>query len=872
MTVSRFIGLTLLRLFDLEASGEVFLKHKPQNFLKRFFIKIIELTLGLLCFQHCAYADGTISQIPCYVGAGYGYSCPAYENDAKAAAQVIIQMYGAGIAIDNVDCEGNWYHTSVSPAEETCQVSIHYTNAGGTWYETHPIGVDTFYWCGANGISIGNSQCACKPGSAANTITIGNVSRQDCFPVSEAPQTTTNQCTIPHGGDPIFPTMGTERFIQNTGFEVGGKDLIFTYDSAQHSPLLNSAPYALGTDLPLKDSALGDVWSISLESKLVLYPSLFNARIVRGDGTFVNFSGDGAGTFNGIGGTPDRLIKLSNGYLYYDQADMTMTDFTTVTRLDGRSYTQSSTSSTSGATRTVQDNFGRSIVFTFSPDGLLVSIKGADGAVLIPQFSASGNLSGIVWPDGKNIVFNYENNSFPWAMTGITDEAGSRYSVIGYDAMGRAVSSSLAGGVDLYQVTYLTSAPLIQVHDVMDSNLGIVFRSRQWMPPESATIKIANEQESTLQSVSVQGIPQASSQTRPAGSGCASSSSTQVFDVNANVTSRDDFNGNRVCYSYDQSRNLRTVQLEGLAGGASGKSCPANLTTYSPSAADLAHPERKTTTTWHPDWALKVREAQPKKITTWVYNGQADPVGGGTASCVSPVTTLPDGKPIAVLCARYEQATTDATGASGFSATATGNARKWSYTYNQYGQMLTETIPKLSSTDTLLRTTTYAYYGSTSLSGGVGHTLGDLYTVTNPLGQKTTYTSYDAAGRLLSSQDANGTTTTRTYWSRGWLKSQSVTPAAGGGAPQTMNYAYWPTGLLQTATLADGSTLNYSYDRAHRLTDVTDGAGNKMHYILDNSGNHTGEQISDASGVLARNVTRVFDALNRVQSVTGLAR
>jgi len=222
---------------------------------------------------------------------------------------------------------------------------------------------------------------------------------------------------------------------------------------------------------------------------------------------------------------------------------------------------------------------------------------------------------------------------------------------------------------------------------------------------------------------------------------------------------------------------------------------------------------------------------------------------------------------LAVLCARYEQATTDATGALGLSASVSGATQKWSYTYNRYGQVLTEATPKQSATDTLSHTTTYAYYADTSFSGAVGHATGDLQMVTNPLGQATMYTSYDKAGHLLSSTDANGTVTTWTYLPRGWLHTQTVAPAA--GASLTTTYDYWPTGMLKTVTMPDTSALNYTYDDAHRLTDVTDGAGNKVHYVLDNMGNRTSEQVSDASGNLASSVARVFDALNRVQAVTG---
>ena len=408
----------------------------------------------------------------------------------------------------------------------------------------------------------------------------------------------------------------------------------------------------------------------------------------------------------------------------------------------------------------------------------------------------------------------------------------------------------------------------MSVSDVLMDPVDLV-RTTSWQAPDALFITGPNGTVSTLNSSTILGRPALTSQSQPAGSGCTASASAQAYDDNGNVASRDDFNGNRACYAYDTSRNLQTVILAGLQGGAAGKACPTNLASYTPSASDAAHPERKTTTVWHPDWALKAREAEPKKITTWVYNGQPDPIGGGSASCVTPAATLPDGKPIAVLCARYEQATTDATGALGVSATVTGATRKWSYTYNQYGQVLTETTPKQSPTDSLSHTTIYTYYSDTSISSNVGHTLGDLYTVTNPRGQASTFTSYDGAGRLLSSTDANNVVTAQTYWPRGWLRTQTVTPAS--GAALTTTYDYWPTGLLKTVTMPDASTLNYTYDDAHRLTDITDAAGNTIHYVLDNVGNRTGEQISDSSGNLASAVSRVFDALNRVQSQTGLA-
>ncbi|MGH6638685.1 MAG: RHS repeat domain-containing protein, partial [Polaromonas sp.] len=67
----------------------------------------------------------------------------------------------------------------------------------------------------------------------------------------------------------------------------------------------------------------------------------------------------------------------------------------------------------------------------------------------------------------------------------------------------------------------------------------------------------------------------------------------------------------------------------------------------------------------------------------------------------------------------------------------------------------------------------------------------------------------------------------------------------------------------------DGTTLGYSYDAAHRLVGVTDAKGNTVSYTLDNMGNRVGEQVKDPQGNLQRNITRVYDALNRVQQITG---
>jgi YD repeat-containing protein len=245
---------------------------------------------------------------------------------------------------------------------------------------------------------------------------------------------------------------------------------------------------------------------------------------------------------------------------------------------------------------------------------------------------------------------------------------------------------------------------------------------------------------------------------------------------------------------------------------------------------------------WHPDWRLETRRFEPKKLTTWVYNG----------------------KPIAVVCKQVEQATSDDTGGAGFGATAVGTARIQRWTYNRWGQVLTANGPRTDNPGGRDDLTTYEYYADTQADW----TLGDLKQVTNALGHVTRFTKYDRNGRLLQQIDANGTVTDTAYTPRGWLKQVKLTPA-GSATSQTTVYEYDPVGQMTRATLPDGTSATYTYDAARRLTEVADSAGNKVSYTLDAMGNRTKEEWKDPGGTLRKTITRTIDALNRVQQVVG---
>jgi YD repeat-containing protein len=225
---------------------------------------------------------------------------------------------------------------------------------------------------------------------------------------------------------------------------------------------------------------------------------------------------------------------------------------------------------------------------------------------------------------------------------------------------------------------------------------------------------------------------------------------------------------------------------------------------------------RTITTQWHATYRLPTQITEPGRTTTFNY----DTNGNLLSKTIS----------------------------------AGGSNRTWSYAYNANGQILTATGPRTDVTDV----TNYAY-----------DSYGNLASITNAVGQITTLSNYDANGRVGLITDPNGATTAFTYAPRGWLTNKVVTA---GAIVQSTTYSYDNAGQLTQVTLPDNSTVSYTYDAAHRLIKTQDSLGNSINYTLDLWGNRMSEAVTDPNGVLTRQVSRIFDAVNRLQQVTGAAQ
>jgi YD repeat-containing protein len=277
--------------------------------------------------------------------------------------------------------------------------------------------------------------------------------------------------------------------------------------------------------------------------------------------------------------------------------------------------------------------------------------------------------------------------------------------------------------------------------------------------------------------------------------------------------------GDTKTYTYDANGNIATRTDWNGNQTTYAYDLSRNLETRRVEASGTAQ-ARTISTQWHPAYRLPSAIAEPQRLTTFSYDGNGN------------------------LLTKSEQATSDVTGAQAFNAAAVGTPRVWRYTYNDVGQVLT-------ATDPLGNLSSYSYDDQ-----------GNLVAVTNAAGHVTTLSHYDAHGRVGRIVDPNGLITDLSYHPRGWLSAKTV-----GG--ETTGYEYDGVGQLTKATLPDGSSLTYTYDDAHRLTDIADSLGNRIAYTLDLTGNRIKEQVTDPTGTLVRQTTRVYDALNRLQKITG---
>ena len=168
-----------------------------------------------------------------------------------------------------------------------------------------------------------------------------------------------------------------------------------------------------------------------------------------------------------------------------------------------------------------------------------------------------------------------------------------------------------------------------------------------------------------------------------------------------------------------------------------------------------------------------------------------------------------------------------------------------SFTYNSQGQLTSITGPR---TD-VSTTTTLSYYTN---DPNQGNNRAQLHTLTNALGQTYTFSNYGPSGKPGTVTGPDGQTTTLTYNLNGDILTQTTSGL-------TTSFAYDNAGRITQVTLPGNKTLSYSYTN-DKVSKITDGLGNSIHYGYDARGRRTTEAIKDPNNTLRWHLSRAYDA------------
>lgn len=489
-----------------------------------------------------------------------------------------------------------------------------------------------------------------------------------------------------------------------------------------------------------------------------------------------------------------------------------------ITSRDG--YSQSLTYDSNGNNSVVTDSFGRTLNFEYSPQGLLTSMTVPGGQVYnysyLGRYAFNPTLSPDIYTreafaleyaiqpdstpsdaDNPRIRYHYENTSFPFALTGITNEASVRYATWSYGSNGRVATSEHAGGVENYSFSYNSTANTVTVTNPLSKN-AIYHLAR-----------IAGK--NTNQLTRIQG---------QASANCVASDSYFTYNANTFVTDVTDAEGRITHYVRDNRGN------------------PTSITrAYGTLAAQT------NTYTWHPTINVPTQSVEPGLTTdyTWTSGRLTQLTQADTTTHTIPYSTngqtrtwsftYTTGGLLASVDGPLSGSGDTATytyNSSGFVATVTNEVSQVTTVtaWNGRGQPTSATDPNgivwtLTYDDVgCLKTYTIDPSGSAALTSIDYSAPGDVTKITRPNGSYLQYT-YDNARRLTKIEDNSGAYVEYNRDNLGNATARRVKDSGGTIVfPQTATFD--ELGRLLRFIGASGQTWTHAYDKTDNRISVTD--------------------------------------------------